>query len=472
MIFAALLLAIVITIGVLVTRRSPGSTRLRVRPPNGTTSPTAEVPGVAEALLTRWGNAGLLSMDKVEEIRRFERSAATGTVPSSSGTRVHAIAEALGYLGGVLGLTGVVVLIARFWDEFGEIVRLGIPAGATAVFVIAGVLVPERRGPSFVRLRTFLWTLAVVSVAVAAWVFVDVVLDVEDVRRHWMAVGLSSGMLSGFLWQGRERPIPQITTIAGTAIALGTLVGEFASAGFSGLALWVAGAALLSLSLRSTSMRARVGVLSGSILIVVGASLTATDWKGPGLVFVLMTGIGLLVPAGVTRVKVQSPVPLIMGVIGAIALVQDVPMTIAHFSNEAGIATGLVLWGSGIATTVLVARRMLRLDLVFLLAAGAMIIGGCAVMGRQSAGFATVFGLATSVGLIAFGTRPGRALLSVFGLIGIVVFIPWTISHYFPGEGRVPLLIIVSGLLLVAAAVTLIRIGDRLRGEVRMHSNS
>jgi hypothetical protein len=60
--------------------------------------------------------------------------------------------------------------------------------------------------------------------------------------------------------------------------------------------------------------------------------------------------------------------------------------------------------------------------------------------------------------------------MSVFGLVGILVFIPWMIGHFFPGEGRVPLLIIVSGLLLVVVAVVLMRVGGRLRGEVRRHS--
>jgi hypothetical protein len=130
------------------------------------------------------------------------------------------------------------------------------------------------------------------------------------------------------------------------------------------------------------------------------------------------------------------------------------------------VATGLTLWGLGIVVLVLVSQHVLRLEFVVTLLAGAMLIVGSAVTGAQSIGFATLFGLTTAVALIAIGARPGSALMSVFGLIGLLVFIPWTISHYFPGEGRVPVLIIVSGLVLVGVAVGLTRVGGRLRGEI------
>jgi hypothetical protein len=44
--------------------------------------------------------------------------------------------------------------------------------------------------------------------------------------------------------------------------------------------------------------------------------------------------------------------------------------------------------------------------------------------------------------------------------------VPWTISTFFPGEGRAPLLILVSGVVIVVVAVLLARQGDRLRTEL------
>ncbi|CAB4813386.1 unannotated protein [freshwater metagenome] len=71
---------------------------------------------------------------------------------------------------------------------------------------------------------------------------------------------------------------------------------------------------------------------------------------------------------------------------------------------------------------------------------------------------------------------PGRVLMSVAGSVGLLINVPWAISYYFPGEGRVPLLILVSGALVLAVAVLLARMGDRFRSELggrheRVHHN-
>jgi hypothetical protein len=88
------------------------------------------------------------------------------------------------------------------------------------------------------------------------------------------------------------------------------------------------------------------------------------------------------------------------------------------------------------------------------------------VTGAQSAAFATVFGLLSAVAMLSVGMLPGRVLMSLFGSLGLLVNVPWAIQHFFPGEGRVPLLIAVSGLLLVLVSVLLTRMSGRFRREV------
>ncbi len=51
----------------------------------------------------------------------------------------------------------------------------------------------------------------------------------------------------------------------------------------------------------------------------------------------------------------------------------------------------------------------------------------------------------------------GQVLLSVFGSLGLLIDVPWTIGWFFPGEGRAPLLILVSGAVILAVAVALTR---------------
>lgn len=474
MILIALLFAIVVVIAVVVTkRRSASEPRRILETPTREPSGSIEPPPYVEALLSRWTAAGVITSELAERIRIFERSAVAAEVPMSKRpSHVSAIAEALGYLGGVLGLVGVVVLLGEFWDDFSEPIRLGVPVAATIVFVVAGFVVQEHRNSAMFRLRTFLWFLGSVAAGIAAWVFSDVVLDVSEIRRKWLAVGIAATIIGFSLWIGRARPVQHFIGLAGSAITIGTTIGEFASAGFSGIGIWVAGAILLAMTVRKVDLRAHVNQVAGSIAMIVGAYLTLSDWMGPGLLFVLVSGLSLIAPAAIRRIGLPSPTPLILGIVGLLALVQGAPATIVHFSQDAGLLTGLSVWLIGVITLVLVGRSVVRMETVFLLVSGVMIIGGAAVTGSQLVGFATLFGLITSVALIVVGAKPGRALMSVFGLVGIMVFIPWMISHFFPGQGRVPLLIIVSGLLLVGVAVVLTRIGGRLKGEVGIGSGS
>jgi hypothetical protein len=50
-------------------------------------------------------------------------------------------------------------------------------------------------------------------------------------------------------------------------------------------------------------------------------------------------------------------------------------------------------------------------------------------------------------------------MLSLFGSIGLLVNVPWAIARFFPGQGRAPLLIMVSGVLIVLIAVMMARSG-------------
>jgi hypothetical protein len=86
-----------------------------------------------------------------------------------------------------------------------------------------------------------------------------------------------------------------------------------------------------------------------------------------------------------------------------------------------------------------------------------------------SPGFATVFGLATALALLAGSMLPDRVALAPVGALGLLVNVPWAISWFFPGEGRVPLLISVSGVLIIAVAVLMARLGHRFGSELGRH---
>jgi hypothetical protein len=87
----------------------------------------------------------------------------------------------------------------------------------------------------------------------------------------------------------------------------------------------------------------------------------------------------------------------------------------------------------------------------------------------QLHGVAPLFGIVNAVGLLALGMRPGRVLMSVLGSLGLLINVPWTIGWYFPGQERAPLLILVSGALVIAIAVLMTKMGGRFRDEFGAH---
>jgi hypothetical protein len=111
-------------------------------------------------------------------------------------------------------------------------------------------------------------------------------------------------------------------------------------------------------------------------------------------------------------------------------------------------------------------RRWTRGSIVLEVAGAAAMLIACAVVAAQEPGIATVAGLLTSLGLLGVSTLPGRVVLSPVGALGLLAFVPWTIGWYFPGAGRVPVLISVSGLLIVGVAVLMARSGHRFGDEL------
>jgi hypothetical protein len=51
--------------------------------------------------------------------------------------------------------------------------------------------------------------------------------------------------------------------------------------------------------------------------------------------------------------------------------------------------------------------------------------------------------------------------MSVVGLVGVSVFVPWGIAHFFPGDDRAPLIVLVVGVMIACSGVVLWRLTRR-----------
>jgi hypothetical protein len=107
-----------------------------------------------------------------------------------------------------------------------------------------------------------------------------------------------------------------------------------------------------------------------------------------------------------------------------------------------------------------------------MVAGGAAVLVGAALVGTQFTGFATIFGIVSAIGLIVLGAAPGRVVSSMLGSLGLLAFVPWAIVWFFPGEGRAPLALLVAGVLFLVVAVLLTRMRGRLRTELHARASA
>jgi hypothetical protein len=421
--------------------------------------------------LRRWVSAGLVTEDQVAAIIAYERGPVPPEVapvtPAAPGRprRIPAVAEALGYLGGILAVTGLGLILSRYWPDMATAGRLAMSGTAAVALVAAGALAREQADPALARLRWFLWLAATAATALFAGVLTLDGLDAAD-ETVVLACAASVAALSALLWWGHDRPLQQLTLMAGVAVTAGAAMAEVAAGAPSGVSVWVVGAALVALGLRRAAPEPVLTEAIGALAVVVGGFIAAADWQGFGLPFVVASGFGLLALATVGDLAPDRADQQVLGILGGLALLQAVPATLGWFSSEAGVVTGLVTWAIGALLVFVGTRDRVRLPTLTVLLGGAGLIGGAAITGAQWEELAPIFGVVTAIALVALGMLPDRVLLSMLGAAGLLVNVPWAIGVFFPGEGRAPLLIMVSGALIIAIAILLTRQGGRVRDEL------
>jgi hypothetical protein len=433
-----------------------------------TRSPQAN-PALARSI-TAWRDAGIITAEQAVQIESFERAAIARMEPSVAPARprrVPFVAEALGYLGGILGIVGLVLLVARYWPDMATGMRLGLGLACMSVFGIAGYLVHEHVEPALDRLRWFLWVLSSAAGALLAGVFVHQVLDSGSPRSIILGGAAMVTAQNSVLWAARERPIQQFLTLTGLVTTAGLAMAQIADEGPTGIVVMAVGAPMLLAGWLALSTTPPITAGVGAGATIVGAMLVASAWQTPGLLVAVSTAAMVMLLAALRHGTRDDGVRVVLTVVGALGLLFSVPGTIGFYAERAGIPTGAAVWGIGGTLVMAGGQRLTRAPRALEAVGGLAIVGGAAVTAAQSVAFATLFGLATAVALIALGTVPGRVLMSLFGSLGLLVNVPWSILHFFPGEGRAPLLILASGTVIVAVAVWLARMGGRLRRELR-----
>jgi hypothetical protein len=359
-----------------------------------------------------------------------------------------------------------VLVVAQYWRDMATAGRLALSVTGALAALGAGAVVRERADPALARLRGFLWLVATAATALFAGVLTAGAFGVETAETIVLACAGAVALESGLLWSGRARPLQQLTFLGGLVVFAGALVAEFAGPGAVGLTVWVVGAVFVGAGLRRVTPAPLLTEAVGAGAVMVGALTTATDWQAFGSLFMVTTAFALLALAAVPGLAPARADQLLAAIIGGLVLLEAVPGTLGYFGERAAAATGLVTWAIGAALILVGTRRLVRLPVLAEVLGGAAMIVGAALTGLQLPSFAPIFGIVAAVALVALGMLPGLGLLSLFGSLGLLINVPWAIAWFFPGEGRAPLLIFVSGALIIAIAVLLARMGGRFRREL------
>jgi hypothetical protein len=312
---------------------------------------SARSPDALAEALRRAVAAGTLSADQAEAVLAAERSRAAQRVPGASARVLRLpLIEALGYLGGLLAVSGAVTLAVQYWPQLSSTARLVLLAVVAVVTWLVGARISDAAAPALVRLRGALWLASSAAVAGFAGQFSADVFHAGDAAvLFW--VGAAVAGHAGLLWRCHDRPLQHLACLAGVIAAVGGAADLADGNALVGLAIAAAGAGWVLGGWYRLLPPPTLALLGGGAAVLTGAGTTAGDWPDAAPL------IGLAAAAGLTAAGVgTNRTPLI--VVGLTGGFIYLPWTVGHFfADSLGIPVAMVLCGVALLALTLVLLR-------------------------------------------------------------------------------------------------------------------
>ncbi len=270
--------------------------------------------------------------------------------------RVSLLTEAVAYIGAILVIAGGAAGVGQRWDEISAWGRVGILAGAAALFLLAGALVRHVAEPAISRLAAVLWFVSVAAAAGAVGVAGRQLADLSG-ERVVLAVGVATAAYGGVLWLARRRALQQVAVLVGLVLttfgATGTIAGGEPPLLPTALALWAVGLAWAALGWWRRLEPMWAAVPLGVLLALWSPSMVV----GPhGWYYAIAIGTA----AAVMAVSVPAQNPVLLGM-GALAMFGYVTGAVVRFFGDAlGVPAALSLTGLLILGLALVTARLLK----------------------------------------------------------------------------------------------------------------
>jgi hypothetical protein len=301
-------------------------------------------------VLRRAVAARIISADQAQAVLAAERARRE----ISGGGRRLPVIEALGYLGGLLALSGAVTLVIQYWREVPTAGRLVLLATVAATTWLVGARIGDASAAALIRLRGALWLACSAAVAAFAGQAASDLAHAGD-APVWLWSGVAATASGGLLWWLRDRPAQHFACLAGVLMAAGGAAGLAGGEGAVGLAIAAAGALWVAAGWLALLPPPVIAMAAGGLAVLAGAGITVSDWPDAAPLLGL-TAATVFLAVGVASDRTPLTVVGLAGGFGYL------PWAVGHFfADSLGVPLAILLCGIALlAITLVVLRRSRR----------------------------------------------------------------------------------------------------------------
>jgi hypothetical protein len=316
-------------------------------------------------LLDHWVEADIISGAQADRIRA-DTAELADPAPTPRGRPVGApterrvsagslVAEAMGYLGGVIVAVGLGLVIGRYWPDLATAARVGLAAGVASLLLVAGTAATDRLGAAGGRLRSVLWVGASFGYFASLALLASERFGWTDERVLVFAAG-GAAVVSVGLWAVHRRVLQQASALGFLLMAVAAATSMVTnSSTMAGVAVWAVGVASVVAGAVDVVRPARGALVLGAIATIVGSVWIEDEPWG--------TWIALATVAGLVgyAVLVRNLVLLAVASLGTLVVLPALVMR--YFPGMLSAALTLMVVGLLlVVTAVLTARRRPRGD--------------------------------------------------------------------------------------------------------------
>lgn len=305
--------------------------------PEGTPQDLSEV-------VARAQQEGIVSAEQAQRILALAPTgqpivSTTPDVEPRAGHLAAYVAEALGYVGGVMMLVAGLFVAQQLWVDLPARGHAFMLAVLVVALLSAGAMVHGEPGTPLGRLGSFLWLLAVAAVAGMAAVVAEEMAGLEEAVQG-IAITVPTTAVAMVLWVRRRRSLQEIAVFAGllaTGASLLALVDADLEV-WGGLLVWTSGVAWVLLAGAGVVRPARTGLVVGAVAALQGPLMMGDSGSGGVLLGVITAGALV-----VASVALRETILLGLGVLGLFVFI---PLAVFDvFGDQFGAPVALLLSG-------------------------------------------------------------------------------------------------------------------------------